>query len=85
MYLLVWWERAFDDMNDIIRDHPGRKREFAVALRRISHQLATDPLGVGESRQAEMRVMFAGEVSVFYRVDTDERTVEITNVRLRRV
>ena len=27
--------------------------------------------------------MFAGELSVFYRVDADEETVEIANVRLR--
>ncbi len=30
-----------------------------------------------------MRVMFAGELSVFYQVDADEKTVEIAHVRLR--
>jgi len=45
--------------------------------------LATDPFAVGESREQEMRVMFAGELSVFYRVNEDEQSVEIAQVRLR--
>jgi len=83
MFLVVWTDGAFDDMADHIHRHPNRKREFALALRQIAHQLASDPMGVGESREAEMRVMFAGEISVFYRVDTADQTVEIANIRLR--
>ena len=83
MFLVVWLDEGFDDMNGIVRDNPARKHEFALALRQITHQLSTDPQGVGESREAGMRIMFAGELSEFYRVDTDEETVAIANVRLR--
>ncbi len=83
MFLVVWSRRAFDSTADFIRDNPTRKHEFAVALRQITRQLAADPQAVGESRAEEMRVMFAGELSVFYRVDADEETVEIASVRLR--
>ena len=83
MFLVVWLDEGFDDMNEVIRDNPARKHEFALALRQITHQLSTDPEGVGESREEEMRVMFAGELSVFYQVDAGEKTVEIANVRLR--
>jgi hypothetical protein len=83
MFLVVWTDDGFDQMNDIIRNHPSRKHEFAVALRQITHQLTTDPLNVGESRTDDSRVMFAGEVSVFYRVDTDDNTVEVGSIRLR--
>ena len=83
MFLVVWLDEGFDDMNEVIRDNPARKHEFALALRQITHQLSTDPQGVGESREEEMRVMFAGELSVFYQVDAGEKTVEIANVRLR--
>lgn len=62
---------------------PGRKREFAAALRQITQQLTTDPENVGESRADDLRVMFAGELSVFYRVDADDNTVEVCNIRLR--
>ena len=85
MFLVVWLDAAFEDMNEIVRLNPARKREFAVALRQIARQLAADPLNVGESREEEMRVMFAGELSVFYRVDTNDNTVEIGNIRLRQL
>ena len=39
MFLVVWGGRAFDIMDEIVRDRPSRKREFAVALRQIAHQL----------------------------------------------
>jgi hypothetical protein len=84
MFLVVWAEGAFDDMDRIVRDHPARKREFALALRQITRQLTDDPERIGESREDEMRVMFAGELSVFYSVDADDKTVEIGSVRLRR-
>lgn len=84
MFLVVWMGPAFDSMDEIVRDNPSRKREFAVALRQITHQLTTDPLSVGESRDDGGRVMFASELTVFYRVDTDDNTVHIGDVRLRR-
>ena len=83
MFLVVWSERAFDNMNEIVRDNPSRKRELAAALRQITHQLTTDPQRVGESRTGDLRVMFASELSVFYRVDTEDSAVRIANVRLR--
>lgn len=84
MFLIVWMDQGFDEMNEIVHANPSRKHEFAVALRRIGHQLTTDPFGVGESRGDDARVMFAGELSVFYSVDTGDNTVRITNVWLRR-
>lgn len=83
MFLVVWSDEAFEDMRLIVAAQPVRKREFALALRQIEHQLGTDPLAVGESREEDMRVTFAGELTVFYRVDADEETVEIGAVRLR--
>jgi hypothetical protein len=87
MFLVVWSETAFDNMNEIVGGNRARKRELAVALRQVAHQLTTDPLGVGESRgdSDKARVMFAGELSVFYSVDTDDNTVRIGNVWLRGV
>lgn len=83
MFLIVWTNEGFDEMNAIVRENPSRKHELALALRRIGHQLTTNPLGVGESRGGDARVLFAGELSVFYRADTDDNTVQIGNVRLR--
>lgn len=84
MFLIVWTDDGFDRMGRIIRDNPARKREFAVALGQIARQLAADPERVGESREDDTRVTFSGELSVFYRVDADDQTVEIGDVKLRR-
>ncbi|WP_439621067.1 type II toxin-antitoxin system RelE/ParE family toxin [Gemmata sp.] len=83
MFLLVWSDEAFEEMARIVRLYPARKHEFATALRQVTHQLSTDPLNRGESREEEMRVMFAGDLSVFYAVDEASRVVEIGLVRLR--
>jgi plasmid stabilization system protein ParE len=84
MFIIVWSDDAFEDMSLIVAAYPIRKREFALALRQIELQLGADPLAVGESREEDMRVTFAGELTVFYRVDAKEETVEIGAVRLRR-
>jgi plasmid stabilization system protein ParE len=84
MFLVVWSETAFDKMANLIRFNPERRDEFAAALREISEQLSHNARHAGESREEEMRVMFAGELSVFFRVDGEHQTVEVGNVRLRR-
>ena len=84
MFLVVWSGRGFGEMARIVQLHPGRKAEFAAALRQISERLARDPSNEGESREEEMRVMFADQLSVFYSIDEAHQTVEIGNVRLRR-
>jgi hypothetical protein len=84
MFLVVWSETAFAKMANLIRFNPERKDEFAAALWEISEQLSHNAGHAGESREEEMRVMFAGELSVFFKVDESDQTVEIGNIRLRR-
>ena len=43
MFLVVWLDEGFDDMNGIVRDDLARRHEFALALRQLTHQLSTDP------------------------------------------
>jgi hypothetical protein len=83
MFLVVWSDVAFEEMARLIRFNPERKEEFASALREISEQLSNNARHAGESREDEMRVMFSGEVSIFFSVDELDQTVEIGHVRLR--
>jgi hypothetical protein len=83
MFLVVWSDEAFEKMANLIRFNPERKEEFAAALRGISQQLTHNARHAGESREAEMRVMFAGDLSVFFSVDESDQTVEIGDVWLR--
>lgn len=83
MFLVVWGVPAFDKMGNLIRLNPERKDEFAAALKEIWDQLTHNTRHAGESRGDEMRVMFAGDLSVFFSVDESDQTVEIGDVRLR--
>jgi hypothetical protein len=82
MFRLAWWTAAFEQMDAIVRSRPGRKAEFAVALREMSAALAANPEGTGESRAPPDRVWFFGPLTVTFRPVPDERTVYVTNVWL---
>jgi hypothetical protein len=83
MFLVIWSVTAFDKMANLIRYNPARKDEFAAALREISQQLTHNARHAGESREDEMRVMFAGDLSIFFSVDEADQTVEIGDIWLR--
>lgn len=83
MLLVVWGGMAFDKMANLIRFNPERKDEFAAALRDIWQQLTHNARHAGESREGEMRVMFAGDLSIFFSVDEADQTVEIGDIWLR--
>jgi hypothetical protein len=83
MFLIVWGVTAFDKMANLVRLNPERKDEFATALKEISDQLTHNARHAGESREGGMRVMFTGDLSVFFSVHESDQTVEIGDVRLR--
>ena len=83
MFLVVWSEMAFDKMANLIRFNPERKDEFAAGLREIWQQLTHNARHAGESREDEVRVMFAGDLSIFFSVDEADQTVEIGDIWLR--
>lgn len=83
MFLIVWSDVAFEKMANLIRFNPERREEFAAGLREISQQLSHNARHAGESRDNEMRVMFAGDSAVFFGVDEADQTVEIGDIRLR--
>ena len=76
MFLVVWSNRAFDKMANLIRFNPERQEEFAAVPRDIWDQLTNNARHAGESRDEEMRVMFSGDLSVFFqrgRIGSDRR------------
>lgn len=83
MFALVWMDEAFEDMDQIVRENPGRTAELALALRDLTTRLASNPGNVGESRdEDDVRVMFTGPLTVFFRVDEEDKVVEIGRIRL---
>jgi len=84
MFTVLRSDAAFEETGWYVRANPERKADFAAALRHITGRLSADPLREGESREEEMRVMFADPLTVFFSVDEAEGVVHIGHVRLRR-
>lgn len=79
---VVWRRKAFDHMSAIVRAAPGRKAEYAAALRELSAALAADPLNTGEERDPPRRVAIFGELTFGFRPAPDEGAVYVLWVRL---
>jgi hypothetical protein len=82
MYRVIWWDLAFDRMDAYVRRHPGRKAEFAVALRELTAALTSGPAEIGESRVQPYRVEVFEPLTVFFRPDPDEQCVYVVWVHL---
>lgn len=83
MYRLDWLDTGFEQMADLIRDHPELLGAFAAALRRLSRDLSGWPNEVGEARPAGRRIGFFGPLVVYYRVSEEERVARVISVHLR--
>ncbi len=82
-FAITWANAAFDEMQRLILANPERVEEIRDALRELSETLAADPLGHGESREADRRVGLFGPLVIVYRVIATADRVVVTAVRLR--
>jgi hypothetical protein len=84
MFLITWSEQAFEQMQRLFDDHPGRHTDFTYALRQLARELHQAADDWGESRAGTERFGTAGPLSVWIDVDPDDRTVEVITVGLSR-
>lgn len=82
MYRVEWLNVAFDQMDELIQDHPVLEKAFAVGLQRLARDLSQWPGEVGESRPNDRRIGFFGPLMVYYRVLEPERVVRLISVHL---
>jgi hypothetical protein len=84
MFSIAWAQRAFDQMQAIIRDNPTLKAGFIYSLQTLNMEL-TDRAGEwGESRSGSLRLGSAGILAVLVRVNPDARVVRVVDVKLER-
>lgn len=78
-YTVVWLASV---EGSLIRLWLDSRLRLAVteAADRIDLLLKRDPLGVGESRHGDLRILFEKPLGVHYRVAEADRTVKITDV-----
>lgn len=82
MFLVTWSEAAFEQMQQLLLDHPSRRTDFVYALRTLERELNQSADMWGESRGGNDRLGFPGPLSVLVEVDPDDRTVTVLRVTL---
>jgi plasmid stabilization system protein ParE len=78
-YAVDWSQRAQDELADLWTNATDRNAVTAAADE-VERLLSRDPLGQGESRSGNRRILFEPPLSVLYRVDPKRRTVTVITV-----
>ena len=78
-FVVLWMPTAIDTLADTWMSAPDRDA-ITEASQRIDILLATHPLDVGESRDADRRIVFDPPIQVLYRVLSFPKRVEVLSV-----
>lgn len=76
----VAWRRACRDALATFWIDSDQRAAISSAANRIDTQLAKDPLGVGESRENDRRILFELPLGATYKVNSAERKVIVIRV-----
>lgn len=78
-YTVDWSRRAQDELADLWTNATDRGA-ITAAADEIDRLLSRDPLGQGESRSGNRRILFEPPLSALYRVDPKRRVVSVITV-----
>lgn len=81
-FTVIWVQEAEDRLTKLWLAAADREA-IARASDTIDRQLAVNPLGVGESRVSNFRVLFEGPLGVTYDTSEEDRRVKVWAVWLR--
>jgi plasmid stabilization system protein ParE len=80
MFDLVWTEHALDDLADVwVAVDPATRDRIEAGINQLNADLRQNPNEVGESRDNNRRIGFAGPLIVVFRVDAKARTVRVNH------
>lgn len=83
MYRVVWSQRAVNDLAGIwTQADPALRQAVTRAAHIVDQVLQDDPLDSGESREGQLRVMFAPPLGVQFQVDPDSQMVLVVHIWL---
>jgi len=81
MFQVVWHQGAVNDLAEIWnQSDPALRQAVTRAAHAVDQALKDDPAGVGESREAGIRVMFESPLGVRFKVDQDSQTVVVGQI-----
>ena len=80
-YFLIWTQRAYDDLADIwVASDVSTRERIEKALLRLNEDLRINPWPIGESREANVRMVFVGPIGVVFQIEEAEQTVRVGHV-----
>jgi hypothetical protein len=79
-YTVLWVRAAERELARLWTTHPDRQA-IAAAADAIDGLLQIDPDELGESRENSGRIFFLAPLMVYFRVQLQDRIVEVTSVR----
>jgi hypothetical protein len=79
-WTVVWIPNAESELAQLWLDAPDRT-ELSHAAEKIDAELASNPLDFGESRVADERIAFLGQLAVEFTVDAHHDRVYVYHVR----
>jgi len=78
-FTVVWFPSAQARLTELWLSASDKQR-VTDAANRIDKLLAADPLGIGESRTAKVRLLVELPLAVYYQVSLDDMKVEVRGV-----
>ena len=81
---LSWDDKASDLLADIyVAANPEDREIIAKNIERLHRELRSNPLEVGESRAAYVRVVVRGSLTIWFQVSAEATRVRIIHVSRR--
>jgi hypothetical protein len=78
-FTVLWRPVAENKLADMWINDPDRAA-IAAAADAIDHLLQVDPLGQGESREGDKRILFYPPLAVLYQVAENDRLVHVLTI-----
>ncbi len=81
MFRVRWLQTAIDDMDALWANaNPEQRGRIVEAVRQIDQALQSDPVAGSESREADVRILFAPPLGVTFRIEDLEDVVSVLHV-----
>ena len=85
MYTVEWLESALDELTRIWTGADSSTRKLITqAAATIDQRLRDDPFGQSESREGDVRILFAAPLGINFRPEADGQTMTVAHVWLVR-
>jgi hypothetical protein len=81
MFRVEWVQEAVDELAELWLEANSTSRQtITEATHALDQELQADPFRQSESREGDVRILFASPLAILFEVDPDQRLVWILHV-----